>query len=100
MTFGGSKETGESGLVNAKTEWSKVPKCEPSEVMNDVIKRISRLRATFGTNRRIFIQTMDVKVQLGVDPAGAAAFGYVVADYVVVDMRLQFGWRRSQGCRG
>ena len=78
-------------MVNATTEWSKIPKCELSEVMKDIIKRILRLRATFGTNRRILIQKMDVKSafrKIGVDPVGAASFGYVVQDYLVVDMRL------------
>ena len=80
--------------MNATTEWSKIPKCELSEVMEDIIKRILELRVKFGTNRRILIHKMDGKSafrQIGVDQAGAAAFGYVVADYVVVDMRLQFG---------
>ena len=52
------------------------------------------------TGRRILIQKMDVKgafQQIGVNPAGAAAFGYVVARYVVVNMMLQFGWRESPG---
>lgn len=33
--------------------------------------------------------------QIEVDPAGAVAFGYVVADDIAADMRLQFRWRRS-----
>ena len=61
MTFGGSKATGGSGSVNATTGWSKIPQCELSEVMKDVIKRILGLRAKFDTNKRIIIQTMDVK---------------------------------------
>ena len=92
------KETGGSGSVNETTEWSKIPRCELSEVMKDIIKRILGLRAKLGTNRRILIQTMDAKSayrQIGMDLAGAAAFGYVVAENVVVDMRLQFGWRGS-----
>ena len=84
MTFGGSKETGGSGSVTATTGCHKIPKCDLSEVMNDnIIKRILGLRAKYGTKRRTIIQTIDVKStirQIGVDPAGTAAFGYVVAD--------------------
>ena len=71
--------------------------------MNDVVVRILGLRTKFGTGRRILIQTMNVKSafwQIGVDPAGAAAFGYAIADYIVVDMRLQVGWRGSPGWWG
>ena len=98
MTFGGIREKGEGGPVNETTEWSKIHECELAEVMNDIVKRILRLRVKFSTGGRILIQEMDVNSafrQIGVDPAGAAAFGYVVADYIAVDMRLQFGWRRS-----
>ena len=35
-----------------------------------------------------------------VDPDGAAAFGYVLGQYLIVDLRLQFGWRGSSGWRG
>ena len=35
-----------------------------------------------------------------VDPAGAPGFGYVFGDRVVVDLRLQFGWRNSPGSWG
>ena len=61
MTFGGSKEKGGGGSVNEATEWGKIPECELSEVMKDIIKRILGLRAKFGTGRRILIQKMDVK---------------------------------------
>ena len=68
------------------TEWSKISKCELSEVMKDIVKRIQGLRAKLGTHNGILIQTTGVKSafrQIGVGPAGAAAFGYVVAGYVV-----------------
>ena len=34
---------------------------------------------------------------VGVDPAGAANFGYVLGWYLFTDLRLQFGWRGSPG---
>ena len=100
MTLGGNRKRGERGSVNETTDWSKIPECALAEVMSDIVKRILGLRAKFGTGGRILTQQMDVKSairQIGVDPAGAAAFGYVIAYYIVVDMWLQFGWRGSPG---
>ena len=34
------------------------------------------------------------------EPAGAPVFGYVAGGHVVVDLRLQFGWRNSPGFWG
>ena len=44
---------------------------------------------TFGTGKRILMQKIDVKRafrQVGVDPAGAAIFGYVLAGYLFIDL--------------
>ena len=38
--------------------------------------------------------------QVLVDPVGAPVFGYAMGEYVVVDLRLQFGWRNSPGFWG
>ena len=38
--------------------------------------------------------------QVLVDPAGAPTFGYVFGNHVVVDLRLQLGWRNSRGFWG
>ncbi|CAM9662681.1 unnamed protein product [Choristocarpus tenellus] len=35
--------------------------------------------------------------QVLVEPQGAAKFGYCVGDLLVIDFRLQFGWRNSPG---
>ena len=35
-----------------------------------------------------------------IDPVGASVFGYVSGGRVVVDLRLQFGWRNSPGYWG
>ena len=91
MTFGGNREKGERGPVNGTTGWIKIPECELAEMINDALKRIIGLRAKFGAGRRITIPKMDVKSafrQIGVYPAGAAAFGYVVADNVMVAVRV------------
>ena len=34
------------------------------------------------------------------DPAGAVNFGYVLGDYLFIDLRSQFGWRGSPGWWG
>lgn len=57
-------------------------------MINDIIRRILGLRAKFGRNRTILIQTTDVKRafrQIVVDPAGAAALGYVVVASTMQD---------------
>ena len=44
------------------------------------------------------MQKMDVKSalrQVGVDPAGAVNFGYVLGGHLFIDLRLQFRWRGS-----
>ena len=46
------------------------------------------------TEERIMIQKMHVKSvfrTVGMDPAGAVNFGYVVRDYLSVDVRFKFG---------
>ena len=71
--------------------------------MGQIIRRGLGLRGKFGTGRRILIPKMDVKSafrQVGVDPAGAANFGYGRRRYFFIDLRLQFGWRGSPGWYG
>ncbi|CAN0043129.1 unnamed protein product, partial [Choristocarpus tenellus] len=64
-----------------------------------VIRRIVGLRKKF-PGKRIMISKMDVKDafrQVQVEPRGGAKFGYCVGDLLVIDFRLQFGWRNSPG---
>jgi len=71
--------------------------------MPEVLQRVLGLRVKFGDRARPLIQKMDVKNafrQIPVDPDGAAAFGYVLGEYLFVDLRLQFGWRGSPGWWG
>ena len=61
------------------------------------------LRRTYGRSARIVLCRMDVKEafrQVLVDPVGASVFGYVTGGRVVVDLRLQLGWRNSPGYWG
>jgi len=46
------------------------------------------------------VDVKDAFRQVLVDPAGASTFGYVFGNRVVVDLRLQFGWRNSPGFWG
>ena len=58
------------------------------------------LRQTHGCSARIVLCRVHVKKalrQVLVDPVGASVFGYVTGGRVVVDLRLQFGWRNSPG---
>lgn len=96
-----SKAVGEEP-VNRSTYFSEVPECEMASVMRELLVRFLGLRKKY-PDTRILIQKMDVCSafrKIPVDPAGAPAFGYVLEDVLVVDMRLQFGWRGSSGWFG
>ena len=89
--------------VNSDTNWKKVPECRLAGVIMEVITRFQELRVKYGTQERILLQKMDVKSafrQVGVAPDRTAAFAYRMEDLVFVDLRLQFGWRRSPGLGG
>ena len=61
------------------------------------------LRQTHGGSARVVLCRVDVQEafrQVLVDPVGASVFGYVTGGRVVVDLRLQFGWRNSPGYWG
>lgn len=87
-------EVGEGGSVNNTTKFNEVPEFLLGQVMNKILKRIAALRQKF-PEAPILVQKMDLGAfrQIPVDPAGAAAFAYVVGGFVVVDLRLQFDWR-------
>ena len=85
------------------TYWDQIPECPLADVTLQIVRRILGLRDKFGTGRSIPTQKMDVKsalCQVGVDPAGAVNFGYVLGGDRFVELRLQFGWRGSPGWRG
>ena len=89
--------------MNETTYWDQIPDGHLADVMLQIVQRILGLRVKFGTRKRIPIQKMDVKSafgQVGVDPAGAVAFGYVLGDHLFIDLRLQFGCRGSPGWWG
>ena len=68
-----------------------------------VLLRVLFLRQLHGPTARIALCRVDVKDayrQVLVDLVGAPGFGYAVGEYVVVDLRLQFGWRKSPGFWG
>ena len=58
------------------------------------------LRRKYGVGARIILSKMDVEDafrQVVVEWERSPMFGYVFRDLVVVNMRLQFGWRNSPG---
>ena len=94
---------GEGTSVNDDTMFSSAPTCELGSVLRDVLMRVLLLRQSHGADARIVLCRIDVKDafrQVPVDPAGAPVFGYVAGGHVVVDLRLQFGWRTSPGFWG
>ena len=102
MTFEHRDRNG-GGSVNLTTDWDKIPTCAVAGVMHEVVQRVLGLRFKFGNRARILIRKMDVKNafrQIPVDPDGARVFGYVLGEFLLVDWRLQFGWRGSPGWWG
>ena len=84
--------------VNEDTDFSSVPTCELGHVLRDIVRRILYLRQRFGRGARIVLSKMDVKDafrQVPVEITRAPVFGYVFGGLVLVDRRLQFGWRNS-----
>ena len=62
--------------------------------MLQIVRKSLESRDKFGARKRIQIQKMVVKSVLhkvGVDPAGAVNFGYVLGGHPFIDLRLQFG---------
>ena len=99
MTFEHRDGSG-GGSMNSTTDWDEIPTCALAGVMHEVVQRVLGLRVKFGDRARIVIQKMDVKNafrQIPVDPDGARVFGYVLGEFLFIDLRLQFGWRGSPG---
>ena len=94
---------GERTSVNNDTIYSSAPTCELGSMLRDVLMRVLCLRQAHGRHARIALCRVDVKDafrQVPVDPAGAPVSESVAGGHVVVDLRLQFGWRNSPGFWG
>lgn len=86
--------------VNADTDFESAPQCNLGHVLRNVVWRVLYLRRRFGNAARIVLSKMDVKDafrQVAVDAARSPVFGYLFRDLIIVDRRLQFGWRNSPG---
>ena len=86
--------------VNDDIGFSSAPSCNLGHVLRDVLLGVLFLRQMHGPTARIVLCRVNVKDAFGqvlVDPVGAPVFGYAMGGYVVVDLRLQFGWRDSPG---
>lgn len=93
--------------VSVTIYWDHIPACALAGVMHENLRRVLGLRVKFGHRARILNTTMDAKNafrKILVYPDGAAAFaaafGYVLTRYLVVDVRMQFGWQGSPRWRG
>ena len=83
--------------------WEEIAECAQPGVMREIVQRVLGLRATFGDRAQIIIQTLDFNNafrQISGDPDGAAGFGYVPGQCLIVDSRLQFRWEGSPGWWG
>ncbi|KAG5187211.1 hypothetical protein JKP88DRAFT_178954 [Tribonema minus] len=84
--------------VNNTTVFEEAPVVECGHIFEAMLYRIWSLRQAW-PRKRILISKMDVKSafrQLALDVRGPL-LGYRYNDLVVVDLRLQFGWRSSPG---
>ena len=100
LTF--ARAGGHSSL-NDDTDFSSAPFCELDHVLRDVLLQVLFLRQMHGPTARIVLCRVDVKDayrQVLVDPVGAPVFEYSMGECVVVDLRLQCGWRNSPGVWG
>ena len=102
MTFEDRDGSG-GGSVNSTTDWDEIPTCALAGVMHEVVLMVLGLRVIFGARARILTQNMDVKIafrQIPVDLDGAGVFGYVLGEFLFIDLCWQFGWRGSPGWWG
>ena len=100
LTF--ARTGGHSSITN-DTDLSSAPSCEPGHVLRDVLLRVLFLRQIHGPTAKIVLFHVDMKYafrQVLVDPVEAPVFLYAMGSYVVVNLRLQFGWRNSPGFWG
>lgn len=77
--------------VNADTDWKKVPECQLTGVVREIIAKILGLRAKFGTEKIILFQARDAKSvfrQVVIAPDWAVASAYRLDDLRFVDFRL------------
>ena len=68
--------------------------------MRQGLQRVLGLRAKYSDGARTVILTQGVKNrfrQIPVDPDCTAAFGYVLSEYLIVDLPLEFGWKGTPG---
>lgn len=85
--------------VNRETVFWSSPKCELGHVLRDIICRTMFLRQLICRGLRIVLSKMDVEGDFRHTPVEitrALVFSYVFGD-LVVDRRLQFGWRNNPG---
>lgn len=95
LTFDGG---GSRTSVNADTDFLANSPCDLGRVVGDICRRILYVCHRHGVRASIMLARVDVKKAFRhalVDPAGVASFAYGVGNYVVVERRLQFGWRSS-----
>ena len=89
--------------VNDDIDFSSAPCGELVHVLRDVLLLVLSLRKMHSPVARIVLCRVDVKDafrQVLVDPVRAPVFRYAMGEYVVVDLRLLFRWRKSPGFWG
>ena len=93
-----SAHLGEHISVNDRTLFELAPRCEIDKVFDNVVNRVWQCRQQWPV-MPIMIQKCDVTSafrQVAVNLDGTL-LGYMYGDNVIIDLRLQFGWRSSPG---
>jgi hypothetical protein len=84
--------------VNSTTAFDEAPQVELGEIFSRLLQYVWQVRQKF-PGKRIMISKMDVKSAFRQIPVSidGVLLGYRIGDLIVIDLRLQFGWRSSPG---
>lgn len=85
--------------VNSLTDRSRIPPTDIGDVFSSFLAAAYRLRLRYPHAHLVFrkIDVADAFRQLRIHPSYAPLFAYAVGDWLVVDLRLTFGWAGSPG---
>jgi hypothetical protein len=85
--------------VNERTDAKGVPPCDIPHVFDTFLAHAYRLRLKYPQGHLAMgkVDVADAFRQLLIHPDFASFFSYVWEDFLIVDLRLAFGWMDSPG---
>lgn len=100
LSFNGRMPDGSPDwAINTLTDPSAIPECDIGEVFERFLLRVFKLRLRY-PHAHIVLAKMDVKDafrQLFFHPQFTPLFSYRWGSYVVIDLRMGFGWTGAPG---